>query len=133
MGAPSRNGGDYAGNVNCVRRPISLELMGIVIFFGLRLYQCAGLGLPLLQGALKGKRLAEKLQTPLTLSAGMGAVGDALVVLLDVLSGDLPISLISAETPVWWEGLLASFYGGITEELLYRCFLCRFLCASLAK
>jgi membrane protease YdiL (CAAX protease family) len=101
----------------------NLVLFGIAIFFGLLLSRRVGMGLPLLQAALEGKARRGALLSVLPLSAGVGAAGGVLTVLLDLLFRKLTITLLSANTPVWWKGLLASFYGGIAEELLCRLFL----------
>ncbi|GAB6393044.1 MAG: CPBP family intramembrane metalloprotease/isoprenylcysteine carboxylmethyltransferase [Treponematales bacterium] len=102
----------------------NLVLFGIAIFFGLLLSKRVGMGLPILEGALEGKPRRGALVSALPLSVGVGAAGGVIVVLLDLLFRKLPITtLLSADTPIWWKGLLASFYGGIAEELLCRLFL----------
>lgn len=50
----------------------------------------------------------------------MGAV---CVVLDAVFAWWMPASKPPATSPNWWQGLLASFYGGISEETLCRLFL----------
>jgi len=102
----------------------NLVLFGIAIFFGLLLSKRVGMGLPILEGALEGKPWRGALLSLLPISVGIGAAGGALVVLLDLpFEKFSSINLLSAHTPVWWKGLLASFYGGIAEELLCRLFL----------
>ena len=43
--------------------------------------------------------------------------------------GDLakPLTVKSPTTPTWWQGLLASFYGGFDEEILLRLCVMSFL------
>ena len=36
---------------------------------------------------------------------------------------NVPITFFNISQPAWWKGLLASFYGGIGEELLMRLFV----------
>jgi membrane protease YdiL (CAAX protease family) len=102
----------------------NLVLFGIAIFLGLWLSRRVGMGLPILEGILEGKPQRGALLAVLPLSAGVGAAGGVITILLDLPFEKLAsIALLSANTPVWWQGLLASFYGGIAEELLCRLFL----------
>ncbi|MDR1785150.1 MAG: CPBP family intramembrane metalloprotease [Spirochaetaceae bacterium] len=112
----------------------NLVLFGIAIFFGLLLSRRVGMGLPILEGALECKPQRGALLSLLPLSVGVGAAGGVITVLLDLPFRKLPITtLLSADTPVWWKGLLASFYGGIAEELMFRLFLVSFFVWITAK
>ena len=108
-------------------------LFALAIGLGLPLARRIGLGLPILEAKLAGEPVKERLMTILPVSILLGAVGSVLVVLLDVygfgpaLTAELGakanlVNLQSAQ-PAAWKGLLASFYGGINEEVLLRLFL----------
>jgi membrane protease YdiL (CAAX protease family) len=112
----------------------NLILFGIAIYLGLLLSRRVGMGLPILEGALAGKPQSRALLSVLPLSVGVGAAGGVVTVLLDLPFQKLSsISLLSTNTPVWWKGLLASFYGGIAEELLCRLFLVSLLAWTTTK
>ena len=102
----------------------NLVLFAIVTFFGLLLSKPVGLGLPVLESCLEGKNQAGALKAILPSSVILGAVSGILIILLDI-----PFQAFSAEIQqadvniAWWKGFLASFYGGIAEEVLCRLFL----------
>src|SRR5699024_3548902 len=45
----------------------------------------------------------------------------------------VPVIETTESVPVWWHGLLASLYGGITEELMVRLFVMTFIVCLFAK
>lgn len=108
-------------------------LFGLAIAAGLWLAAKVGLGLPFLEAWLNGQPLWHKLPRVALLAAVLGVAGALLVILLDgtvfaaAMQDVIAQSGIdtSGETlqPAWWKGLLASFYGGIAEEVLLRLFL----------
>lgn len=104
----------------------SIVLFGIAIFVGLHLAKKVGLGLPILEGWLEGREVKSYLRSILGISIGLGILGGILIIGLDILFSfaGVPISLTQASiTPPAWQGLLASFYGGINEEVLLRLFV----------
>jgi membrane protease YdiL (CAAX protease family) len=103
-------------------------LLSITIFFGLFLAKRVGFGLPILEGALERKNIGAYLKSILGISIGSGIGAGILIVLLGYLFGDVSVSLFKTEATsvARWKGFLASFYGGITEEILFRLFLTTF-------
>lgn len=115
---------------------ISLQILqnavmfAVVIFVGLHAANRVRLGLPILEAKLQGEPVGQKLKTLLLPSILLGIIGSVLVVLLDVFVfnpllmaelGDKAASLNQeALQPAAWKGFLASFYGGINEEILLR-------------
>jgi hypothetical protein len=109
-------------------------LYGIVAAIGLFIAGRIGLGLPFLESWLAGKPdwvRVRKFVWPAVIAGGL--VGIAIVALdsgvfAPLLIEDLKQSGLNASqapipTPPAWQGFLASFYGGITEEILLRLFV----------
>ena len=94
---------------------------GVVIFAGLFLGRHVGLGVPFLDEWLRGRALAG-LRAMLQLSVSLGALAGLIILVLDRIAFASP----PAATPVaqavapLWTRLLASFYGGISEEIGLR-------------
>ncbi len=105
-------------------------LFAVVILLGLLAANRVGLGLPILEAKLQGEPVGQKIKAFLLPSILVGILGSALVIVLDqqifmpmlmAELGDKAASLNQdALQPAAWKGLLASFYGGIDEEILLR-------------
>ena len=105
-------------------------MFAVVILIGLLAANRVGLGLPILEARLQGESVGEKVKAILLPSILLGVIGSILVIALDSLVfmpmlmtelGDKAASLNQeALQPAAWKGLLASFYGGIDEEVLLR-------------
>lgn len=105
-------------------------LAGVAAFVGLRLGPRVGLGAPLISDAVHRRPVAEgRLMRVLGPAVLIGAAVGGLILVLDasVFSVALEgrVDQIPRPDPVL--GLLASFYGGIVEELLLRFGLMTFL------
>ena len=117
---------------------LPLQWVGSTILYG----ACAGiglfaagkigLGLPFLEGWLAGKPVWKLLRRYLLPAILVGAVAGIAILLLShfvfsrAVEADLKRHGIPIPThlnPPAWQGLLASFYGGITEEVLLRLFV----------
>ena len=111
---------------------------------GLSFANSIGLGLPILKAWLfpqesgpDARPLWPKIRAFLPLSVIIGVGASLLIIALDVfvfqplLKAQLGVGnalgLGSAHTPAPWQGLLASFYGGINEEILLRLLVMSFL------
>ncbi|HAM88482.1 MAG: Abortive infection protein [Candidatus Falkowbacteria bacterium GW2011_GWC2_38_22] len=102
----------------------SLVMFSIVIFFGLFLAKRIGFGLPILEGLLKGERPSARFKSILAPSIGWGVLAGVLIVLCSLPFGSMSLDFLKTEMTVQiWKSFLASFYGGIAEELLLRLFL----------
>lgn len=96
----------------------------IAIFIGLYLAKRVGFGLPVLEGWLEGKEVGGYLKSILGISIGLGLLSVVLIVLLSLLYVPLPMLIQGAGLSIpLWQGFLASFYGGIGEEILFRLFV----------
>src|SRR5688572_321257 len=106
-------------------------LLGIITALGLLLANRIGLGAPILESMLQKESVTEKIKNILPVSIISGVIAGLLIIGLDVLVfqpllvqelGE-QISAISENIqPPAWQGFLASFYGGIAEEILLRLF-----------
>jgi membrane protease YdiL (CAAX protease family) len=104
----------------------AIVLFGLAIFIGLHLARKVGLGLPILEGWLEGREVKSYLISILGISIGLGILAGILIIGLDHLFSfaGVPINVTQASiNPPAWQGFLASFYGGINEEVLLRLFI----------
>lgn len=114
----------------------SIILFSITIFIGLNLVKKVGLNLPIIEGWLEGKEVKNYLKSILGVSVGLGILAGILIIGLDYLFSfiGVPINLTQTSiNPPAWQGLLASFYGGINEEILLRLFLMTLIAWVLFK
>jgi len=112
-------------------RPLALALVqplvvsAIATFIGLRLGLRVGLGAPLLAGWLYADPAAppriRAVVVP-SIIAGLVVAGVILLLEFTVSAPNLSAAVRAADTPgpPPWQGLLASFYGAIDEEILLR-------------
>ena len=102
----------------------NLVMFAVVIFFGLLLSKKVGMGLPILQGTLEGINQNKVLKSIIAPSVFWGVLAGILIILLSIPFNRLIPELSSSEVaPAIWKGFLASFYGGIAEEILLRLFV----------
>jgi len=96
----------------------------IVIFLGLFLSKRIGMGLPILQGVLEGKNQTKELKSILLPSISWGILAGVLIILISIPFSKLipEFQNLKVSIPVW-KAILATFYGGIAEEVLLRLFL----------
>ena len=107
-------------------------LYGLVAALGLLIAGRIGLGLPFLESWLAGQPDWARVRRFLLPAIAVGALAGVAIVLLDVdifgpqLAADLAqqgqTATPTLRAPVW-QGFLASFYGGVTEEILLRLFV----------
>ena len=104
-------------------------IFGIATFFGLILAEKTGFKLPLMDALLKHKKISYK--RTWMLSIMLGLIVGAVIFILDKFAFQQSI-LTSIRVPLW-QGFLASFYGGIAEEILMRLFLVSLVVFILMK
>lgn len=111
-------------------------LFAVAIWVGLSFSRSVGLGLPLLEAALQGTKVGEALRRILPISIALGVILALLIIAFDVFAfqpalvaqfSGTALAGQSAIKPAAWQGFLASFYGGINEEILLRLCVMSFL------
>jgi membrane protease YdiL (CAAX protease family) len=111
-------------------------LFAIAIFAGMFFASRVGLGTPILDAATRGEPAGARIRRILPLSILLGLLGTMLLLGLEDFVfqpalvnqlGDAADALnLRTGQPAAWKGLLASFYGGIAEEILLRLFVMSF-------
>jgi len=97
-----------------------LTIFPIAVFLGLLLSRKTGFKLPVLEGENK----KEQLKSILLPSIKWGIISGILIIICCIPFLKLSLEMVALEANVNpWSALLASFYGGIAEEVLFRLFL----------
>jgi membrane protease YdiL (CAAX protease family) len=107
----------------------SAVLFLFVTVIGLILAKKIGFHLPLLERWTEKKEVISYFKSILGISIGLGVLAGILIIIGDYLLSILGASSLDLKTNVIpvWQGFLASFYGGINEEILLRLFFMSFL------
>lgn len=104
----------------------STLLIGLAAFLGLLAGRQVGLGAPILQAALQGQPVMDRILAMLPAAVLLGFGSGALIMVLEAFyfMPRIPrqIANLDVRTP-FWKRLLACFYGGMDEEILMRLFL----------
>jgi membrane protease YdiL (CAAX protease family) len=118
-------------------RVLILQLVNVAIYaalaaIGLYLASRIGLGLPFIEGWLKKEPMWDKFRKVLVTAAVVGVVAGVAVILIDVVVfgppleaelKQLEVTIPETIQPPPWQGALASFSAGVTEEVFFRLFL----------
>jgi membrane protease YdiL (CAAX protease family) len=105
-------------------------LLAIMIFGGMFFASRVGLGMPILDSLAQGESVSAKIRAILPVSIILGAIGALIILGLEIFYfqpamlkelGDTAAALkLQTSQPAAWKGFLASFYGGIAEEIQLR-------------
>ncbi len=107
-------------------------LFAILIFIGMILMKRIGLSTPILDSVTSGESASDRLRAVLPISIMLGVFASLLIIGLDLYFfqplilqelGEKVDALTQTAQPAAWKGFLASFYGGIVEEVLLRSFM----------
>jgi membrane protease YdiL (CAAX protease family) len=111
-------------------------LFAIAIFGGLFFAGRVGLGTPILDSLTQGESITDRIRAILPISVILGVVSTLVVLgleffyfqpaMLKELGGTAAALNLQTSQPAAWKGFLASFYGGIAEEILLRLFVMSF-------
>ena len=116
----------------------SAVLLGLTSFSGLWAARKLGLGAPVIDAWLERGAVPSDLRRSALTAVGLGIAAGLLALALDLLVF-LPLDphglgrLAQSKQPSAWKGFLASFYGGIGEEVLLRIFLLSFLALGIRR
>lgn len=96
--------------------------LAIIVAVGLFFAHRAGLGAPILEGWLAGEEVSARLESILVPSILLGVAGAVTVIAVDrlIFMPMLPGFSTIITRIGGWQGIVASFYGGILEELETR-------------
>ena len=115
----------------------NVVMFAIFIFVGLLLSGKVGLSLPLLECWSRDEKVRPILKSILGISIALGAAAVVITTLFDFslyfIFPNEPIYTVEFPQPPAWQGFLASFYGGINEEVLNRLFLMSLLLWLFSK
>lgn len=95
-------------------------LVVLAVLVGLGLGPKVGLGAPLLASRARGTTQRGALRAVAGVALAVGAIGALAVVALDVVVFRPAIAGLEGAYAPLWQRLLASLYGGVTEEILLR-------------
>ncbi len=111
----------------------SVVMFAIAIFGGIFFAGRVGLGTPILDSATRGESVADRVRAILPLSVILGVIGTLVILgleffyfqpaMLKELGNSAAVLNLRTSQPAAWKGFLASFYGGIAEEILLRLFV----------
>lgn len=111
----------------------SAVVFAIIIFLGMLLARRVGLETPILESWTRAESIADKIRAVLPLSIILGVTATLIMLGLEFLYfqpammnelGDTGAALnLQTGQPAAWKGFLASFYGGIAEEIQLRLFV----------
>ena len=102
-------------------------LAGIGLFLAARV----GLGLPFIEGWLKKEPIWNRFRGVLVISVIVGVLVGLIIIVLDTVIFGPPVAaelrrlgivIPASIRPPAWQGLLASFSAGVTEEVVFRLF-----------
>jgi hypothetical protein len=108
-------------------------LLAVMIFLGMLLAKRVGLGTPILEALTRSESIVDKVRAVLPRSIILGIIATLIMLGFEFFYfqpammkelGDAAAALnLHTGQPVAWKGFLASFYGGIAEELQLRLFI----------
>ncbi len=112
----------------------NVAILAIAIATGMFLAYRIGLGAPILESFFAGEKIGARVKALLVPSIALGIVAALVIIALDIFvfapafKSELgkAAEALGAQNivkPPAWQGFLASFYGGIDEEILLRLFL----------
>lgn len=112
----------------------SVFLFAILIFIGLRLSNKLGFKMPIIEKFVAKEKIDFNIKSILKTSILLGSLAGIAILLLDFLFFQFGLESLFQEVSVpIWQGFLASFYGGISEEIVMRLFFMTFVAWLISK
>jgi|AntRauTorcE11897_2_1112592.scaffolds.fasta_scaffold31396_1 membrane protease YdiL (CAAX protease family) len=112
----------------------SALLFAILTFIGLKLSPLVGLKIPIIEKLVKKEKVDINVKAVVKKSILLGLLTGIIIILLDFIFFKFGLESLFKELSVpIWQGFLASFYGGISEEIVMRLFFMTFLAWVINK
>lgn len=111
----------------------SFVLIAILLFIGLKLSKKLGLKIPILEGYINKQKINIDVRATIKISILLGCLAGIIIILLDFLFIKLGVNVMGQTSIPVWQGFLASFYGGISEEIIMRLFFMTFILWLISK
>lgn len=111
----------------------SFILIAILLFIGLKLSKKLGFKIPILEGYINKQKIDIDIKATIKISILLGCLAGIIIVLLDFLFIKLGVNVMGQTSIPIWQGFLASFYGGISEEIIMRLFFMTFILWLISK
>ncbi|MFA6466945.1 MAG: CPBP family intramembrane glutamic endopeptidase [Patescibacteria group bacterium] len=111
----------------------SFILIAILLFIGLKLSKKLGFKIPILEGYINKQKIDINIKAPIKISILLGCLAGIIIILLDFLFIKLGVNVMGQTSIPIWQGFLASFYGGISEEIIMRLFFMTFILWLISK
>lgn len=111
----------------------SFILIAILLFIGLKLSKKLGFKIPILEGYINKQKINTDIRVTIKISILLGCLAGIIIILLDFLFIKLGTNVMGQTSIPVWQGFLASFYGGISEEIIMRLFFMTFILWLISK
>lgn len=112
----------------------SILLFAIFTFIGLKLSNKLGLKIPIIENIITKKRISIDIKSIVKTSVLLGCITGIVIIVLDFLFSQFGLEGLFKQISVpLWQGFLASFYGGISEEIVMRLFFMSFVIWLVSK
>ncbi len=112
----------------------SALLFAILIFIGLKLSTKLGFQIPIVEKLVAKEKIDFNVKPLIKISVILGSLTGVAIILFDLILSRVGLESIFKEISVpIWQGFLASFYGGINEEIVMRLFFMTFIVWLLTK
>ena len=111
----------------------SILLIAILLFIGLKLAKKLGFKIPILEGYTTKQKIDLDIKATIKISVLLGCLTGIAIILLDFLFIKLGLNVMEQTSIPVWQGFLASFYGGISEEIVMRLFFMTFVLWLISK
>lgn len=112
----------------------SIFLFAILIFIGLKLSTHLGLKISIIERIAAKEKIDFDIKSIIKTSVLFGCLVGIAILLLDFLFFQFGLESLFKEVSVpIWQGFLASFYGGISEEIVMRLFFMTFMVWLIGK
>lgn len=112
----------------------SAFMFAIFTFIGLKLSSKLELQMPIIERFVAKKKMDINIKSIIKISILLGLLTGIIIVLLDFIFSQFGLESLFKQISVpIWQGFLASFYGGISEEIVMRLFLMTFIVWLISK